>query len=57
MITSHVKPGRNEDLVRKGNFGTVMEIMNFQTCLKKFHFSLRMKEQLRESFRGFQNSQ
>ena len=57
MITSHVKPGRNEDLVRKGNFGTVMEIMNFQTCPKKFHFSLSMKEQLRESFRGFQNSQ
>ena len=29
MLISHVKPSRTEDLVRKGNFDTFIEIMNF----------------------------
>ena len=29
MLISHVKPSRTEDLVRKDNFDTFIEIMNF----------------------------
>ena len=43
IIISHFKPSRTEDLVRKRNFSTFMEIMNFKHEPRRFIVLLTWK--------------